>query len=375
MGWFDDRRSIWESNSGSLPVAQPQVSRGATLGSLAQTPSGLHGFGGIGRLALPGGSKGTGQGVIETLGRNAVGAMQSPAAPIPGGQNTIAQGAGGDPWSQQLDAALRGGYSGAPVNEDFIRQQTDYYNQRRRSGELTGAGVPADDAYWLGRAGQAAVDDPASGLAGAGMGATGSSYGLAPGFALNSSSRLSPSDAPGVLKPWTEEFDGVDPQRISSSPAYQFRFGQGMDALQKSAAAKGTLLTGGTLKDLTAFGQGLASTEFENEYNRQLGKYQMDQGTYRANAAGIINPLQNYANSGQNAASSYAANVGNLYQQGGALNAQNTINQNAANTGLSGNLSDLVTLAGNAYNARRRRTPTTGTTTPINNPVGYDEGL
>ncbi len=55
---------------------------------------------------------------------------------------------------------------------------------------------------------------------------------------------------------------------IANSPAYQFRFGQGQEAIERSAAARGTLLNGGTLKDLTSFGQGLASTEYDNEFRR-----------------------------------------------------------------------------------------------------------
>ena len=61
----------------------------------------------------------------------------------------------------------------------------------------------------------------------------------------------------------------VNPQNIQSNPAYQFRLNEGLKGVQASAAARGGLNSGRTLKELTRFGQGLASTEYDNEYNRQ----------------------------------------------------------------------------------------------------------
>ncbi len=55
-----------------------------------------------------------------------------------------------------------------------------------------------------------------------------------------------------------------------NSPGYQFAFDQGQRAVQNSAAAKGTLLTGGTLKDLAQFGTGLADQTYGNVFNRAL---------------------------------------------------------------------------------------------------------
>lgn len=55
-----------------------------------------------------------------------------------------------------------------------------------------------------------------------------------------------------------------------NEPGYQFRLGAGMDALQKSAAARGVLRTGGTLKDLVNYNQNFAAQEYNNVYNRAL---------------------------------------------------------------------------------------------------------
>lgn len=52
--------------------------------------------------------------------------------------------------------------------------------------------------------------------------------------------------------------------KLEATPGYQFRFGQGMKALERSAAAKGNLLSGNTLAAAQEFGQGIASQEYQN---------------------------------------------------------------------------------------------------------------
>lgn len=51
-------------------------------------------------------------------------------------------------------------------------------------------------------------------------------------------------------------------------PGYQFRLSEGMKALDRTAAARGGLLSGATLKGAQRYGQGLASQEYGNAYNR-----------------------------------------------------------------------------------------------------------
>jgi hypothetical protein len=58
-----------------------------------------------------------------------------------------------------------------------------------------------------------------------------------------------------------------------NAPGYKERLALGTDAIQRSAAAKGTLLTGGTLKDLNDYAQTFASNEYGNVYNRALDAY------------------------------------------------------------------------------------------------------
>lgn len=55
------------------------------------------------------------------------------------------------------------------------------------------------------------------------------------------------------------------------SPGYQWAFGQGQNAVQSSAAAGGRLFSGKTLKDLSAFGQGMADQSYGNWFSRLGG--------------------------------------------------------------------------------------------------------
>ena len=99
-------------------------------------------------------------------------------------------------------------------------------------------------------------------------------------------------------------------QDIYSDPSYQFRLQQGQDAIQSSAAAKGGLLTGATLKALQNYGQESASQEYSNAYNR-----------FNADQTNRYNRLSNLVGIGQNA----AAQVGNAGAQTSQAIANNTM--------------------------------------------------
>lgn len=55
---------------------------------------------------------------------------------------------------------------------------------------------------------------------------------------------------------------------FQQDPGYAFRMAEGQKALERSAAAKGGLNSGGTMKALARYGQDYASNEFNNAYNR-----------------------------------------------------------------------------------------------------------
>lgn len=70
-----------------------------------------------------------------------------------------------------------------------------------------------------------------------------------------------------------EMFQGVGFDEAMNEPGFQFRLKSGTDALERSAAARGVLRTGGTLKDLVEYGQNFASGEYQNVFNRALQSY------------------------------------------------------------------------------------------------------
>lgn len=61
----------------------------------------------------------------------------------------------------------------------------------------------------------------------------------------------------------------TDPTAFSTSdPSYAWRFGQGQQALEASAAAKGMSGSGNVLAAVTQYGQGAASTEYQAQFDR-----------------------------------------------------------------------------------------------------------
>lgn len=67
---------------------------------------------------------------------------------------------------------------------------------------------------------------------------------------------------------------------LQATPGYMARYQQGLDANQRSAAAKGTLLNGGTQKALARYGQDYASNEYNNLVNQDLSQRQQQSSDY-----------------------------------------------------------------------------------------------
>lgn len=57
-------------------------------------------------------------------------------------------------------------------------------------------------------------------------------------------------------------------EALIRSPSYNFRVNEGIKALQNSAAARGNLLSGATLKEIQEFGQDMASQEYDKYVNQ-----------------------------------------------------------------------------------------------------------
>jgi hypothetical protein len=103
---------------------------------------------------------------------------------------------------------------------------------------------------------------------------------------------------PSYGKYATAEF-GAD--KFKTDPGYAFRMSEGMKALERSAAARGGLLSGATLKGTQRFGQDLASQEYQNAFNR-----------YQAERAGTLNPYQALAGTAQSSANTLGGQVSQM---------------------------------------------------------------
>jgi hypothetical protein len=91
--------------------------------------------------------------------------------------------------------------------------------------------------------------------------------------------------------------------QFQQDPGYAFRQAEGMKALERSAAARGNLLSGSTLKGVQRFGQDLASQEYQNAFNR-----------YQVERSARLNPLQSLMGSGQSATNVMTGAAGQMGQ-------------------------------------------------------------
>lgn len=99
----------------------------------------------------------------------------------------------------------------------------------------------------------------------------------------------------------------------SSSPSYAFRFDEGQRALERSAAARGDLFSGGTGRELTRYGQDFASTEFDADF-RRLGTLA---GDGQAATGGVVQVAGQYGNNAADNATRAGAARASGYQQSG----------------------------------------------------------
>ena len=93
-----------------------------------------------------------------------------------------------------------------------------------------------------------------------------------------------------------------------ADPGYGFRMSEGMKALDRSAASRGGLLSGATMKGAQRYGQDLASQEYQNAYNRYTG----NQATQRNALAGLTGFAPTAAQQIGAAGTNYANTAGNL---------------------------------------------------------------
>ena len=95
----------------------------------------------------------------------------------------------------------------------------------------------------------------------------------------------------------------------NTDPGTQFRIEMANKALERSAAAKGNLMSGGTLKALAGYNQDMASQEYQSAY----GRWKQNQDTTYNRLASLAGlgqtSVQATGQAGQNYANQYGQNI------------------------------------------------------------------
>ena len=185
-------------------------------------------------------------------------------------------------------------------------------------------------------------------------------------------------------------------ESFQQDPGYAFRLSEGLKALDRTAAARGGLISGSAMKGAMRYGQDMASQEYQNAFNRynqnrtfnsnlfnanrayQTGQYNQNRNfntdLYKMNRSDALGALGSLMSSGQNAANqmgaagqNYAGNANSTFQQAGnagaaGVNAAGQANA-AGQMGQANSISNALNSAASSYtqgsllNALRGSTP------------------
>ncbi len=160
-----------------------------------------------------------------------------------------------------------------------------------------------------------------------------------------SNTNLSPQN---LSTGWTQAFNAPSAEDAMNSPGIQAALKMGEQAIQRSAASKGTLLTGGTLKDLTSFANDLGSQAYGDVWGRAMSERQNAQSTFFGNQDRLFGRNLSLAQLG-----SGAANTGSdLNTQAGNAAAAGQVGSANANLGA---LSGIANAAGTTYSGIQAR--------------------
>lgn len=97
-----------------------------------------------------------------------------------------------------------------------------------------------------------------------------------------------------------------------TSPGYQFRLDEGLRGINANAAAQGAFRSGATVKAEQAYGQGLASSEFKDYYNRLYDLSRLGENAAAQQGNADLATGQGIAATDRNA----AAQQGSIYGSG-----------------------------------------------------------
>lgn len=140
-----------------------------------------------------------------------------------------------------------------------------------------------------------------------------------------------------LTQPFGEAFQNPS-LNDTTDPGYAARLKLGTDAIERSAAARGGLLSGGTAKALSDYGQNFASQEYQNVYDRAHQNFMDRYGIFRNYQSDLYNRLMGISNAGETGALGFnnslqqgAGNVGGIDMNAADMVGRDLTNQGAAN--------------------------------------------
>jgi hypothetical protein len=158
------------------------------------------------------------------------------------------------------------------------------------------------------------------------------------------------------MKPYLTQKFGAEEFQAGIDPSYNFRLAQGNLATTNLRNQAGGLVSGNTLQGLTDYGQGSASQEFQNAFNR----FQTQRGNIYNTLAGIAGIGQTAQKQTSDLAQNTAGNIGQA-----TIGIGNAIA--GGQVGTANAYSNAIQGAGNAYMMSSLLRPQTG----MQAPAGY----
>lgn len=122
---------------------------------------------------------------------------------------------------------------------------------------------------------------------------------------------------------------------MEMDPGYGFRLNEGLKALDRTAAARGGLMSGAALKAAGRYGQEMASGEYMNAFNRSRALM----GERLSTLGSLYGAGQSATQQVANQAGQMGSNVGNLMMESGRARASGYLGQANAITNALGQLS------------------------------------
>lgn len=147
----------------------------------------------------------------------------------------------------------------------------DESNRRNKLWIAANPGIPAEPS------GSDGAPDGGPGGGGTGTPSGRPNYGPVPEFDAPEWTDVPTWAAPEFT--FGETWQAPTEEQAFNEPGYQFGVNEGIRALKQGAGAKGAATTGGTMKDLIAWGQARAGQQYGDVFNRNLTGFNTRLGT------------------------------------------------------------------------------------------------